>query len=265
MKPRKRFFGPLCFLLLWAILLGTPRLRALAVYQFLSDDDVSKAALWLAPLARFFPQRHENYEAFAARYPDDARVQWWATGDLGFERAQNLEPLIRRFPQEAWLHADYMISLCSGFQTGRVPGTLAAPATGIASPPEKPANLNATQIKRALEVCRQGAQLEPQNCFWDLMEALLLFGARRDDEALQVLQRGAQKKFYDDHVLEMSRIRLEVREISRPLLVEEKLPTLVGDAISASGTHPRSGAFGDMESHAKAGARRLEKRAANSR
>ncbi len=222
MKPRKRFFGPLCFALLWAIILGVPRLRALAVYQFISDDDVSKAALWLAPLARFFPQRYENYEAFAARYPDDPRVQWWETGDLGFERAQNLEPLIRRFPQEAWLHADYLVSLCGGFQSGRVPGTLAAPAMGVAPPAEKPANLNATQIKRAIEVCRQGAKLEPQNCLWNLMEAIFLFGARRDNEALQVLQRGSQKNYYDDHVLEGARKNIEVRDLLRLRVVEEK-------------------------------------------
>ena len=226
MRLIKILRGPLWFLLVWTIIFAVPRVRTLAFYQFTSDDDVAKAALYVAPLARFFPQRYADYQGLAARYPDDPRVLAWSVWDNGFEGAQNLEPLLKRFPNEAWLHAQYLVSLCGGFQSGRVPGTLAASAVGVAPPTEQPANLKAPQIKRAIEVCRQGAKLEPQNCFWDLMEALFLFGARRDNEALQVVQRGSHKRYYDDHVLENTRKHLEVDELNRPLLAEEKLLTL---------------------------------------
>lgn len=220
---RPRLTGVLAFCLIWAVILGVPRLRVLATYQFFSDESVARAGLWLTPLARFFPQRTDDHKALAAQYPDDPRVQTWAVEGIGLERAQNLEPLLRRFPNQPRLHAEYLIHLCSNFRSGRVPGTLAAPAPGVAPPPEQTANLSTRQIERALEVCRQGNKLEPQNCFWDMMAALFLFGARRDGEALQAIQNGSQKKYFDDHRHEETRDRIAVQELKRPMLAEGKL------------------------------------------
>lgn len=227
MKTRRKWWlGPLWFFLVWAIIWGVPRLRSLAVYQIASDDEVAQAALWLAPLSRFWPQqsRADSGQAFVARYPDDARVQAWGLNNGGgiVGDAESWKPLIQRFPDQAWLRSGCIIRLLNKYQSGRVPGTLLTiPGTPV--PPERPSNFSIPQLNQAISLCREGATLEPQNCFWDLMQAHFLFGARRDDEALRVLQSGSRKMYYDDHLWEETRKMLEVENLRRSLILEEKI------------------------------------------
>lgn len=234
---REKFAAALCCFLIWAIILGVPRLRTLAVYQVSSDDDVAKAGLWLAPLAApfasldFRAQEAARVREFAARHADDARVQVWALSRKGqLNRAKDWEPLLQKFPQEAWIRAAYMVALSGEFQSGRVPGTLNT-LSGTPVPREKKPSFSSLEIQKVLVICQRGARLEPENSFWNWMEALFLFGARRDSEALNAIAKGSHKKYYDDHVLEVSRHQTDAESRFRALALEQKITASQGMAF----------------------------------
>ncbi len=78
------------------------------------------------------------------------------------------------------------------------------------------------ELEQSIKIARQGRQLEPDNSFFDWMLAYFLFAARRDQEALAALDEGAGKPRYDSHVRDDIQAAIAVRELVRPLLMEEK-------------------------------------------
>jgi hypothetical protein len=155
----RHIWGPLFFLLIWGVILGTPRLRHLALYQATSDETLARWAPYALPLAKIFV-REASPDAVAARYPDDARVQMWAMAEKAASSSAALagppDELLRRFPNEAWLHASWLRSELGNFRSGRVAGTL----DGLPGAQEKPPSLSRERMERALEIARRGAELE---------------------------------------------------------------------------------------------------------
>jgi hypothetical protein len=64
--------------------------------------------------------------------------------------------------------------------------------------------------------------LEPTNSFYDWALIYFLLCARRDTEALRVLDLGSRKPHYDDHFFDSIQASINAQEKVRPLLVEEK-------------------------------------------
>ncbi len=227
----RRFFGPLLFLLIWAVILGVPRLRFVMLTQAGSDETLAYLAPYALPLAKIFVPRETSPAELAARYPDDARVQVWAVADKTPRDAErDFGPIIERFPREAWLHATYLRFLTLTLRTGRVPGVFAGAPGAI--PPETPSNISRADLERAVAVARDGARLEPDNCYFDVMRADCLFALRRDTEALQALREGGRKKRFDDHVTDYTRFFIEANELARPRLFEERV------SLSAAALYP---------------------------
>ena len=162
MKPSRSFVfrrlvGPLLFLLVWAVILGVPRLRFVMLAQASSDETLAYLAPYALPLAKIFAPRETSPDELAARYPDDARVQAWAIDENPRRAASDFEPLLRRFPREAWLRASYLRFLTLSLRTGRVAGTFDASSGPI--PPETPPNMDRAALERAVAVAVEGARV----------------------------------------------------------------------------------------------------------
>ncbi|MDQ3816043.1 MAG: hypothetical protein M3347_19210 [Armatimonadota bacterium] len=226
---KRRHLGTTLFALTWLIILLVPELRTLLRLQ-LSNDEVFRRVMpeWIVPWSR-------SPQELATQYPDDVRVQARAAMTGGSaESARKLLPVIQRFPWEAWLVADWLRFTTSSFRDDRIAGALENPTPG-SPPPAKAAmkpSFTSAELKQMIEMAETGRRLEPDNCYFDMMLALFLFGGYQDEKALAVLHEGVRKPRYDDHVTDSTRFLIEARELEAPFTMEYKL------AIQASALFP---------------------------
>lgn len=143
------------------------------------------------------------------------------------EKLRRLEQLINRYPDDATLVAVYLRAALES-PLGRRPEEL-DPVDPREPPPELDRDipqplLDAAGLRKALQICERGRQLEPNNAFFDWMKCGLLLLSWRDGEALQVLEKAMHRSTYDDHVLEQIQRMVQARSVvlGRNLTIEEK-------------------------------------------
>ncbi len=154
-------------------------------------------------------------QAVAARHPNDyptnlacalsCAAQWnmeelRASGDITPTEAM-VAPLLSRFSDEPTVYADVLrFSSARSLVTWRNEIELLAfdrvPAR-LAKSRREP--LTAKQSAFLVQTAASGERLEPDNAYFPTMEAVALFGAHRDDEALAAVARAASKSTWNDH------------------------------------------------------------------
>lgn len=202
--------GPLLFLCIWILILSAHSRRVSVKYLLAGNENSYPARLWPAPFKYLVPNAFNGNElkAFAARHPDDVYIQarateWTDLYKLGYPKW--LEPLLTRFPDDAWLRAFYLDLLCRQIRIS-------------SKEPPKPEIL-----RHGLEVAAQGAAVEPDNAYFDVVRAFLLFAGRRDKEALKAIRSASLKSRFDDHTLETYRAQIAFQSLSHAYPAEERV------------------------------------------
>lgn len=232
MKRRWPFF---LFVACWLMILLVPSLRGFFLAQvrpgafyggwahgpFVSDK-------WFADTTA---------ESIAARFPNDVRVLFVQAERINTPQGRAFDPLIQRFPDQPWLLAKRLDITIKSMRLDRVGGELSDTniqqnrAAGIPSPERagKP-NFTHADLKEAIDLTRRGQKLEPDNAYWDWLEAYFLMAAWRDAEAWQVIARGSHKSQFDAHGKEVFQAHIAAVELQlgRPLLIEEAIVIQAG-------------------------------------
>ncbi len=121
-----------------------------------------------------------------------------------------------------------------------LPQSTVAPA-GMAIPAPTPTpkpSYTPSELNHAIAVARSGQKLEPQNSYFDWMLIYFLLCARRDNEAIRVLDAASRKQFYDDHSCDVVAAFIHARERVRPTLIEEKWTDVIyGQNLFFNGPH----------------------------
>ncbi len=154
-----------------------------------------------------------SYQAHAQQHPDDfeiqlsyALIQQWLSGGSGANPA--LYDLLLRFPERPELYATILRLEFQQFVLHRQEGERLFGG----NPGHKPAQTRMAQ--QVLQLAREGEQVDPQNGFFPMVQAVALFELRRDAEALRALQRAARLPRWNDHAtIEAIALRKAGRQI----------------------------------------------------
>ncbi|HEX8832814.1 MAG TPA: hypothetical protein VF719_01375 [Abditibacteriaceae bacterium] len=234
------------FLTPWLIALAVPDVRA--QFRLQADGLFAQNAFsyygW-SPTHNlpFYRLRSKSIDQLENEHPDDVRVallaaekeaserrpwQWGKPKPPGYHdpRVQELDNLIRRFPQHSWLIASRIRTTTNGFKDDRVGGVYEDINTPPLNPPptksKTPPSFSSRELQTAIAAAQLGRRVEPQNSFYDWWLAYFLYAGYRDAEALKVLHEGAQKQYYDDHSREDVQARLFVHSQVHPETAESK-------------------------------------------
>lgn len=79
------------------------------------------------------------------------------------------------------------------------------------------------EISRALIIARYGEKLEPENSFYDWLEATFLFAQGKTSSALKTLQKGSHKKYYDSGYSQFKKAAVIAATVTGNNLFEERL------------------------------------------
>ncbi|RYG62385.1 hypothetical protein EON80_23225, partial [bacterium] len=79
------------------------------------------------------------------------------------------------------------------------------------------------QLQEVYEQARRGEKLDPQNAFFPYMEAMALCTLRREDEAVQALQRAGKCTTFNEGTFDDIRRRIAIQEKQGPVDWNEKL------------------------------------------
>jgi len=96
-------------------------------------------------------------------------------------------------------------------------------------------------IPRALQIAKYGEKLEPENSFYDWMQATFLFSQGKTQVALQALERGSHKKYFNDGFNESNAAAVTASKLIGKNLFEEKLVAhyslVLGNTLAISQTN----------------------------
>ncbi len=173
------------------------------------------------------PRRPENDYGRTPRFLPSPLFPGTPALSEPLEKLRRLEQLINRYPDDATLVAVYLRAALES-PLGRRPEELDS-VDPREPPPELDRDipqplLDAAGLRKALQICERGRQLEPNNAFFDWMKCGFLLLSWRDGEALQVLEKAVHRSTYDDHVLKQMQCMVQARSVvlGRNLTIEEK-------------------------------------------
>ncbi|HEY0076197.1 MAG TPA: hypothetical protein VGB77_18995 [Abditibacteriaceae bacterium] len=141
------------------------------------------------------------------------------------------DQLINRYPHQSWLLARRLLHTIAWIQHDRLGGELddayaaQRKSLGEASPERKKTKPNFTpaELNQALNLARRGQKMEPDNAFYDWVEAYLLFASWNDNAAWPIIKRASHKPRFDKHDREWAKAAVfwAKDRVGRPLLLEE--------------------------------------------
>ncbi len=147
-------------------------------------------------------------------------------------RAQRYGKLRQKFPRDPLLVAAEIKKIVEAFRPERQGGELSSdiePAKrpkGYVAPERRKEKTNFTPagFQKAIELCRLGQKLEPDNGYFDWMESFFLFQSWQDELGLKALEKVWRKREFNDYTLDTARSHIKALETAwgRPLLIEEK-------------------------------------------
>ena len=192
-----------------------------AARRFPDDVAVALARMDKAGLLREFnaaqspaflqvPSTPQEKVALRARV-EQIRPRLLKMSDDYFARYDELE---RRFPDSNLVRAQRLRDTMSG--TLNIDEKTAWPPSLSVSSPAPDYALQASVwlspqgYAAALRTAREGGHMEPDNAFFPWMEAVLEFGARRNDNALRALERAGRCSHFNDYGLKTVASRLDV-------------------------------------------------------
>jgi len=210
--------GIIIFAAVWALILAAPKTRTL-LYSQLGISQVGSGDL-TSPST----QEIRAIRLLAKRYPNDAKVQALLIQDASTnpkERLRKYDNLIERFPNTLWLIQDRLRQSTSG--KFKVPtGSYAIENNGTRTYLQSKNWLSPAEIRQTLKIVFLGEKQDPQNTFYNWIEAMCWYGLNDNSKALDAFQRGSRKNFYDDGTFQDIKNRLYVYHLIRPVLVEDR-------------------------------------------
>lgn len=219
------------------------------------------AAFFIGRLHALYPNDHDVELAYAegedSRFyeteEEDEDNSFYRSGFQSNRTAiQRYENLIEKWPGDPVPVALWLSHTANSFKDVRIAGALEDPNSVPYSPPSgsplapgapqitppptpKPTptpqpipaptpSYTRNELNHAIAVAQSGQKLEPQNSYFSWTLIYFLLCARRDDEAIRVLDAASRKPRYDDHSCDVLAALIHAREKVRPTLIEEKWP-----------------------------------------
>lgn len=232
---RRLPLAPLFFLALWCAWFALPSTRPYAKSDW--------KRVWSPP----DPDKPPQLQTGESR---DALVAMASSGNHREEAFRQLE---HQFPQDAAIYAGQLTHSVSGLKLQSVrqggPASHRDPNWSVRlSKIERP---SPAFLARWFAACARGAQLEPNNTFWDWMRIIGLLAARRNQSVWPILHSARFKTGYDDHSsdLRAARVREERRQFGVPSTFDElkatfAYPSSTYDQMEETGRQLRENAWG---------------------
>ncbi len=223
----------------WGIVLLVPPLNLLLRAQVQGSDLIPFS---VTPFMQNVP---DFWSRAALRHPNEKSVLVQAaleqgegivTDETQRTKVRRLATLTQKYPDDPKLLVMQLHTLAHVFRPERVGGELddysekETRGKGYVSPERTKQKTNFTpgDFQQALEICRQGRKVDPDNAYFDWMECFFLMQLWRDKEALAALEAAANKPRFDEYGLETVRQGVHARSIAlgRLQVVEEKYGTV---------------------------------------
>ena len=225
--------GVIVFALCWAILLAVPSLRfqnVRAWYADLSSPEVYwgsgpnseqlESAYRRSPNDPFLAGQHLQYQWLLSQRANTAQF----FGDY--------DALVARFPDRLDLRRQRLVKATIGnIVPSRYTDWFENGAPGQNPPPDDAVSgkwLSAKQLEKVVASARAGAALAPDDAFFPWMEALALWGLRREAQAIAALERAGNCARFDDGIVSEARQNLVFAQRNQRLEWIEKLSTALG-------------------------------------
>ncbi len=216
MKLRKFLTSPLCVsclaIAIWAISFIAPNTRWIAKVQ-LTDLLYAKPTYFTYDMSpEDKEQSRTTLNRIAKDNPNDLPLQiavanslkggseWFGSNEIDEATQRRLLSL---FPNRPELYASLLTqSMKFQFPTHRAwkfiqPEIYEKNRKSFPSPKEW--NELVTEVNRRLEIARKGIKVDPENAFFHVIVACLLFGVGKDDEALREFHLAAHCPKYDEY------------------------------------------------------------------
>lgn len=215
---RNYFVGVIICVAVWVLILVMPKTRALlysqlGIVRIYGDDPMFPSA-----------EGVHSIQLLAEKYPDDAKIQALLVQVASKDpkaRLRNYDNLLRRFPNAIWLIQDRVReSTWGGFKVPN--GSYAVDNVGKRTYLKEQNWLTAAEIRQTLKIVLLGEKQDPENSFYNWIEAMCWYGLNDDAKALDAFQRGSRKSFYDDGTLQDVKNRLYVQQLMMPMIVEDR-------------------------------------------
>ncbi len=117
--------------------------------------------------------------------------------------------LLRRFPDSNRVRAQWLRDSTGGALAVESDELVATyRGTNLFERPQTQNWISKEQLEKVIRIARDGARLEPDNAFWPWMEAVFQFSLRRDEAALQALQKAGNCARFDDGMNQTTRERV---------------------------------------------------------
>ena len=228
--------------LIWAWPLTRPVARLQMFGSPLTNYDViSISEIWGELLFDNYRAR-ENPLPDAAAHPTDLNLHVWQWSWMKFWNGETATrpvdaTLSQRFPNQAVVYALEIRQLNLDSELENI--VIRKAASGLSPPGNGPGGggpggggltvngLQISKIERLEKLASAGRQLEPDNAFWPIQQAVAQELRGQDARARALLERAARCRNYDDKTREMARRALAAFAARRALAWEEKLAITV--------------------------------------
>lgn len=221
----RRYSLRLTLLLLpWLVILVVPRFRL----QLGLTVSGQRLAFYGTPWTRIFnpfPSHGPTPDAAAPGSLEEEALD--IAGGVGASEPRERWKILQfgrfsdRHPREAWIIA-LALRQMSSTRDGRVE-YMKADSWQYGYPNFEKNGYTPSMVREGLRLVRRGQSLEPDNAFFDWAEIHLLLVQRRDQQALELLQRAVRKPVYNEHIGEVMRAHITEQEALRPLLADERV------------------------------------------
>ena len=235
---RKNLVGIVLFVTVWILILVIPRTRLLLKAQ-LSRDISPPTDEWDFDTDFSFPSPTEipALRALVQKYPNDPKVQSVFAQCLQINRStspqdrlRKLDALIQRFPNDiALIQTRARQSTNGGFHYPS--GSYTTGFDGKRSYMHGQNWLSTAQLKQTLKIMHLGEMKEPNNSFYNWVEAACWYGLDENDKALEALQSGSRKTSYEDGSLQNTKARLYVQSLMKQPLLEDRFKVVASEIL----------------------------------
>lgn len=245
MSLRRFSFAPMLFVVLWALWFALPTTRSPAIEQWKDALSPSSTQPPFFSLSTDLvsPAGSSRDAQFVRALNTPTGMAAWKSNRRG-ARAQALEALGRKFPNDPAICAAQLVAMIDLLRlpSVRYPGPSTAGDNW--SVKLKTIETVAPQtLKSWFAVTARGAQLEPNNTFWDWAKLMGLLASGRDSEIWSALRAARGKTEYADHVEEGALASLRI------IQSRGTVPPLQQIALSYASLYPHYASMREAARH----------------
>jgi|GEM_PF-5451241 len=212
--------GIIIFVAVWVLILVVPKTRNILRSQI---EESKQGQIYDRELETGI--RDDQLEKYLISHPDNYTLKI-----LSLERNYGYIPppgetefdkIVKDHPQDAWVIKRRLLAYTS---EKKLPSNdNFQKRLQFTYPVSESHNYSKNEVAAGLRLAQVGAKLEPENTFFDWMQANFLFADKRPNAALRILKNAAKKQYFDNGDAKTQKGYLTAIHLAGHNLLEEKL------------------------------------------